>query len=179
LFALSVKGHSDVTFFSPAGSPGVSDDSVGNTVLGSVSDGGDGVIEVSRFSTVVEDSTGVTLEVVVVSIDGNASWSFGDGTCQGLDVLSDTMVFGSFDNTLGFVILASSGLGNVWVRLFEFHWVGRGICESLSLKTTIATTVAFIAINELGFSELDKFSSLDEVSTLHGSGGGESPAGTT
>jgi len=119
------------------------------------------------------------LEVVVVSIDGNASWSFGDGFCQGFEVsVLDLFVTGSLDNTLGFVVFATSGLGNVWVGLFEFHWVGSGICESLSFKTTVATTVAFIAINELGFSELDKFTSLNEMSTLHGSAGGESPART-
>jgi len=78
LLALGVKGHVDVTLFSPGGSPGVSDDSVGDSVFGSVTNGGDGVIE-ARFTTaVVEDTTGVTLEIVVGSINGNASWSLVD-----------------------------------------------------------------------------------------------------
>jgi hypothetical protein len=180
LGTLGVKGHSDVTLFSPAGSPGVSDDSVVNSVLGSVTNGGDGVIEVRSISTVVEDTSSVTLEVVVGSINGNASWSSSDGRFQGGDaVVLDGSVGGSSDNTLGFGGFASSGLGNVWVRSLEFHWVGHGILESISFKTTIATIAVVIAINELGFSKLEEGSGLDEVSTLHSSGGGESPAGTT
>ena len=119
---LGVKGHSDVTRFSPGGSPGVSDDSVVDSVLGSVTNGGDGVIEVRSISTVVEDSTGVTLEVVVGSIDGNASWSSGDGRFQGGDTSwLDRSVGCSSDNSLGFVRFARSGLGNVWVRSFKLH----------------------------------------------------------
>jgi len=38
-------GNSDVSLFSPGGSPGVSDNVVFLSVLSSVSDGGDGVVE--------------------------------------------------------------------------------------------------------------------------------------
>jgi len=177
---LGVKGHSDVTRFSPGGSPGVSDDSVSDTMFGTVTDGGDGVIEVLTSSTVVEDTSGVTLEVVVGSIDGNASWSSGDGGFQGGDVrVSDRSVGCSSDNSLGFLRFAMSGFSNVWVRRLELHWVGHSILESLGFKTTIATTAAGIAINELRLGEFEKFSRFDEMSTLHGSGGGESPARST
>lgn len=180
LFALDVKGHSDVTGFSPGGSPGVSDDSIVDSVFGTVTDGGDGVIKVVSSSTVVEDTSGVTLEVVVGSIDGDASWSSGDGGFQGGDVLvSDGSVGCNSDNSLGFAGFARSSLSNVWVRSFELHWVGHSILESVSFHTSIATTTLGIAINELRLGELEKRSGLDEVSTLHGSSGGEGPAGTT
>jgi hypothetical protein len=180
LGALDGKGHSDVTSFSPGGSPGVSDDSVGDSVFLSVTNGSDGVIEVRSFSAVVEDTTGVTLEIVVGSIDGNASWSSGDGGFQGVNtVVLDSSVGCSFDLSLEFFSIAMfTSLGSVWVSRFELHSVGSSINESLSLKSTIAPTVLLIAINELLFSELEKCSGLDEMSTLHGSSGGKGPAGT-
>jgi len=85
--SLGGKGHSDVTSFSPGGSPGVSDDSVGSSVLGSVTNSGDGVIEVVMVSTVVEDTTGVTLEVVVGGVNGDSDWTGSDGSFEGRDVL--------------------------------------------------------------------------------------------
>jgi hypothetical protein len=179
LLALDVKGHVDVTLFSPGGSPGVSDDSVGDSVFGSETNGGDGVIEARFTSAVVENTTGVTLEIVVGSINGNASWSLFDGFYQGFPiVVSDSFVGYSLDNSLVFGIFALSTLSGVSILAFELLWVGHKILHSFSLKSTIATTVTSIAINELLFRELEKFSSLDEVSTLHGSSGREGPAGT-
>jgi len=59
------------------------------------------VIEVGSSSTVVENTSGVTLEVVVGSIDGNASWSSGDGGFEGRNVVVlDGSVGGNLDNTL-------------------------------------------------------------------------------
>jgi len=82
------KGHSDVTFFSPGGSPGVSDDNVFVSVFGSETNGGDGVIEVVTTFLGVEDTSGVTLEVVVSSINRDASWSSLNGRFKGSDALS-------------------------------------------------------------------------------------------
>ena len=65
----NIKRHSDVTFFSPGGSPGVSDDGVFFSVAGSVTNGGDGVIEVVTTFLGVKNTTGVSLEVVVGSIN--------------------------------------------------------------------------------------------------------------
>jgi len=99
--ALGVKGHSDVTGLSPGSSPGVSDDSIVDSTFGTVTDSGDGVIEVGSISTVVEDTTSVTLEVVVGSIDGNTCWSGSDSGFQGSRVVVfDRSVRCNLDNSL-------------------------------------------------------------------------------
>ena len=101
-------GDLDVSLISPSGTPRVSDDVEVLASFGSVTDGGDGMIEVVTISTVVEDTSSVTLEVVVGSIDGNASWSLGDGFHQGFPVVVlDSFVGYSFDNSLVFGIFAS------------------------------------------------------------------------
>jgi len=142
LIALNVKGHVDVTLFSPGGSPGVSDDSVDDSVFLSVTNGGDGVIEARSTSAVVEDTTGVTLELVLTSINGNASWTLSNGFNQGfVMVVLDSFVGCSFDNSLVGFISASSTLSFVWIRILELLWVGHKILHSFSLKSTIATTV--------------------------------------
>jgi hypothetical protein len=138
------------------------------------------VIKIFSSSTVVKNTSCITLEVVVGSIDGNTSWTSGNGRFEGIDtIVLYKIVGGNLDNTLGFLSFARFGIGNVWVRSLEFHWVFHGIFESVSLHSTIATVALFITINQLGFSELDKLSGLDEMSSFHGCGRGESPAGTT
>jgi len=100
-FTLSFKGHSDVTGLSPGCSPGVSDDSIEDSTFGTVTNSGDGVIEVVSSSTVVEDTSRVTLEVVVGSIDGNTCWSSGDSGFQGTNVVVlDSSMGCNLDNSL-------------------------------------------------------------------------------
>jgi len=115
LAALDSKGHSDVTGFSPRATPGVSDDSVVLASLVSITDGGDGVVEVGAISTVVEDTSGVTMEVVVVSINSNGNWSLVDGVHHGSGVVALDRVMGTSLNSSSSSSLASSSLCNVWV----------------------------------------------------------------
>jgi hypothetical protein len=72
----------DVTTFTPASAPGVSDDVVILTIFGSVSDGSDGVIELSSALWVVEDSGFVTLERHGVSFNGDRGWAFSNGSLK-------------------------------------------------------------------------------------------------
>merc|ERR1711907_620569 len=69
-FALD-SGDLDVSLISPRGSPGVSNDVVLLSVLGSVSNGGNGVIELSSTFFGVQDSTCVLLEDSFVGLDGD------------------------------------------------------------------------------------------------------------
>ena len=103
-------GDHDVTLISPVWSPGVSDDVVRLSVLVSISDSGDGVIELGSASGGVQDTTGVTLESHLVGFDGDGDWSLGDSSKElssrvGLDGvdLGDESNWGSF-------LFAGSGL---------------------------------------------------------------------
>ena len=73
-------GDHDVTLISPSWSPGVSNDVVRLSVLVSISDSGDSVIELGSASGGVKNTTGVTLESHLVGFDGNRDWSLGDGS---------------------------------------------------------------------------------------------------
>jgi len=72
----------DVTTFTPASAPGVSDDVVILTVLGSISDGSDSVIELGSTFWVVQDSGLVSLERHGVSFNGDRGWAFGNGSLK-------------------------------------------------------------------------------------------------
>ena len=71
-------GDHDVTLVSPASTPGVSDDVVVYSIFVSISDGGDGVIEVGSTGSGVKDTSGVTLEGRCVSFNGDGDWSGGN-----------------------------------------------------------------------------------------------------
>jgi len=73
-------GDHDVTLISPSWSPGVSDDVVVLSVFVSISDSGDGVIEIGSASGGVQDTTSVTLESHLVGLNGNGNWSLGDSS---------------------------------------------------------------------------------------------------
>lgn len=75
-------GDLNVSCLSPAGTPGVSDKVVFFSVLGSVSDSGDGVVKGGSASAGIEDTTGVHLEDSSVGFDGNSNWSVGDGSLE-------------------------------------------------------------------------------------------------
>ena len=78
-------GDLDVTLVTPGSSPGVSDEVVLLSVLGSVSDGGDGVIELGSAGSGVENTTSVHLEHGSVGLEGHRDWGGGDGGLEGID----------------------------------------------------------------------------------------------
>ena len=66
-------GDLDVTIFSPVSAPRVLDEPVVATVLGTVADGKDGVIEVESAGYVVQDTRGVVFEAILSRLNGNSS----------------------------------------------------------------------------------------------------------
>jgi len=82
----------------------------------------------------------------------------------------------NFTNSLGWVILANSLSGSVWVVGFELKWVGLNVLEGIVHESTIATVVLLRAVNKLLLRERSEFVSGNLPSTLNGTGGRESPA---
>ena len=66
----------------------------------------------------------------------------------------------------------------VGVVSLELNAVGLGVVEGVLLPATVATESKFDAIDGLLLREIEELTVLDLVGTLHGAGGGESPAGT-
>lgn len=75
-------GDLNVSLVSPRGSPGVSDDVVVLSALGSVSNGGNGVIELGSASGGVQNTGGVVLEDSLVGLDGDRNWLLVDGSLE-------------------------------------------------------------------------------------------------
>ena len=177
----------DVSVVSPGWAPGVLDKVVGSSVLDSVSDGEDTVVEGSSAGSASEDTGGVHLEGSFVGLDGNGNWLLGEGGLELLwGVLGDVSVGADSDLTLGEQVglAGSSGAitGGVWVDGLLNHSVALSVLEGLVHKTTVAAKVlqeAVVALNELLLREGKEFSRGNEVSTLEGTGGGEGPAGST
>jgi len=82
---VSVSGHPDVTIHTPRGSPRVLHDPVVLSVLRSITDDEDTMIEIGgRAAGLVVDSRLVELERVERSINGNTDGA--DGGCGGLKI---------------------------------------------------------------------------------------------
>jgi hypothetical protein len=114
-------GDHDVTFVTPRCTPGVSDDVVVLTVLLSVSDSGDGVIEVGSALGGVEDTLSVTLEGSGVSFYSDGDWSSGDGSHELRGRVFLDGVDLRYVDKWGSFLLASARLsvsGGVWVGGF-------------------------------------------------------------
>jgi hypothetical protein len=127
---------------------------------------------------VLEDTTEVELPGKG-SIDSDRDWAVLEGSSE-----SSWVVHGDIgevrdigNTTLG---AARSISTSVWVVRLGLHLGGLGVGESIVHETTIATLVALggRAVNELLLREGVERFVLEEVSALHRSGGGESPAGT-
>ena len=74
-----LDSESDVSAFSPGGSPGVSDDVVVLSVFGSPSDGNDSVVKLGSAGGSGHDTSGVVLEWSLVGLDGDGNWAVLEG----------------------------------------------------------------------------------------------------
>ena len=73
---------SDISLFSPVGTPGVSDEIIFSTVFNTIANGEDGVVESYAASIVGNDTVKVVLEGVFSSVDGNGDGLKGDGSLK-------------------------------------------------------------------------------------------------
>jgi len=170
-------GDLDVSSISPGSTPGVSDEVVVLSVLGSVSDSGDGVIEVGSAGSGVEDTTGISLEDELVGLDGHGDWGEGDGGLElGNGVGWDVVVRSNVD--LAGVLGIFAGSVNSVVGVVSLELLGGllGVGEGGILPSSIASVGSGIAVNELLLGEGKEISTLDEMSSLDGASSGEGPA---
>ena len=170
-------GDLDVSLVSPVLGPGVSDEVVVLATLGSVSNGGDGVVEVGSAVWGVQNTTRVSLEDELVGLNGNGGWSLGDGGLELVDRVGWDVSVGLHVNlTLVLGVLARSVSGGVDVIRLEVLGILLSVVEGGMLPSSIATIGDGVAVNELLLGEVEELSGGDEVSSLDGAGGGEGPA---
>lgn len=171
-----VSLDSDVAVLAPSGTPGVLDEPVVGSLVIAVSDEEHTVVEAGSAEP-LHDASEVELPLKTSGVDSNGDWTLLEGLGKGLWVLGgdigETGQLG--DSTLG---VASAVSASVWVGRLSVHLGAFGIGEGLVHETTIATLVALRgrAVNELLLREGLELVVLEEVGSLHGTGGGEGPA---
>ena len=168
--------ESDVTVLTPFGAPRVLDNPVVNTVLGTVTNSEDSVVNVDT-TVLLDNTTGVINESVAASFDANGDGRNVKGGLElGNAVVGDGLVGNNGDGTV--VGSASTITTSVLVLALEHDRSSLSVIEGFVLPSTVATGVLSYAVNELLFGEGEKFTSGEEVSTFHSTSGGERPAGT-
>jgi len=169
---------SNITRFSPRRSPRVLDNVVVQASLGAVADSQNTMVQVGTARS-SEDTRGIELEGGLVSLDGDGDGAdSADGGQQvGLGAGLDVLVRGQ-----------SGGLGaGLGARLLDALVRVSGLLadavlddplESVVHQTTVAAHVARRAgaVDQLLLRQRDQVLGGDGVSTLDGTGGGESPA---
>ena len=174
----------DVAVLTPGGAPGVLDEEVLLTVLSAIADSEDTVVELGSAGGTSDNTTGVALEGHSVGLDGDRDGLLGNGGLEGStrSVGGDIVVASDGNGTaLLHGSIASSGSASsrgVRIGVLSDHGGLLGILESVVHQTTIAARVDGGALDELLLREGDEVSSGNLMSTLHGTSGGESPAGT-
>ena len=167
----------DVSGISPGSTPGVSDEVVFLAVLGSVTNSGDGVVELGSAGSGVHNTRLVLLEDGSVGLNGDGNWLFGNGGLElGNRLLWDGGVLGDGDLTGVLGSFAGLGSGGIGVVILEVLGVLLGVDESVGLPSTVATGRLGVAVNELLLGEGEEISGGEEVGTFDGTGSGESPA---
>lgn len=173
-------GNLDVTLVTPDSAPGVTDDVVVLAIFATVANGGNSVIELGSALLGVEDTTGVGLEDGLISLDGDRDGLLGNSSLELRNRSGFNVGVGSNLSDGGSLVhLARSDLaGSRGVRIvfFEINTVFFLELEGLVLPTTLATEAVCVARDELLLRERSKLTVGDEIDTLSGGDGGESPA---
>jgi len=166
-------GDPDVTFLSPGGTPGVLNDEV----IGSVTDGSDGVVKSDTASS-GDDTLGVELEGVLVSFDDDSNWLLVNGGEEVLDVLGgdESSTSDSGLGGLGGIVGTLGVLTDVGVVSFGFESVGSDVGHSEVGPSSVATVAGLVTIDDLLFREGGQGVTVDLVETFRGGNGSESPA---
>ena len=170
-------GDLDVSLVSPGSTPGVSDEIIILSVLGSISDGSNCVVELGSAEGGVQNTGFVLLEDGFVGLNGHGHWLLGNGGLElGNRLGWDGLV--GLDTDLSGVLgsLASSGSSGVGVVVFEVLGLLLSVDEGVGLPSTVASIGLGVAVNELLLGEGEELSGGNEVGTFDGSSGGESPA---
>lgn len=115
------------------------------------------------------------LEHSFICLDRNGNWLFVQGGLELSNVHGGDIIVGlSGHNSLGFSGLAAEKtvrFCDVWVVTFGLKRMVLGIEEGSVLHTSVATKIQPGAVHKLLLREGDQLSCLEEMGTLHRSGG--------
>ena len=182
-----VHAELDVTLVPPGGVPRVLDEPVVLSILGTIADGEDGVIEVGSALGGGEDTGLVGLEDELVGLDGDGERLLVEGSLHlGLVGWGDIDIAGDLNSGGGEGIgEAASGVitvsRGVWVDGLELSGVVLVVVVGTSLETTIAAEVSVSeggAVKELLLGVFHQNLVLNKMSAFKASDCCERPAST-
>ena len=139
------------------------------------------MVQISATLLGRDDSLLVEVKHVGAGVDRDSHWSFHESGLQlSLTFGLDLLVLLNRADSLGLLVLALLVFGLVWVVGLSLERMRLDPLHRLWLATTIAAFVVSVgAVNELLLGERLQLAVLDEVGSLNGASGGESPAGAT
>jgi len=178
-----VSSDSDVTRLAPSRAPRVLDDEiVGSIGILTESNSGDSVVN-GGTATRLNDTTSVGSKTVVLGLNGHSKRYFHDGLLHTINTrwCLDQVVWDLF----GGGILSLAGTLRALVCILAIGNGTLGVDGKVGpgrvVESTVATVAAALgvgdAVDELLLGESHQSAIVDVVSTLHGGGGGECPAG--
>ena len=180
--ANAISTDLDVALVTPGWAPRVLDEEVVLSGFVAIADSEDTVVKLGSAAGTSDNTTGVTLEGHLVGLNGNGDGLLGNGGLEGsAGLVSRDIVEGFNANVTSSFHVFVAGAGNtvsggIRIRVLGDHRGLLGVLESVVHETTVATGVDGRALDELLLREGDEVAGGNEVSTLEGSGGGESPA---
>jgi hypothetical protein len=164
---------SDITTFSPSCAPWVLD----NPVVVSISDDEHGVVVVGSAGTWGDDSTSVSLEDSLISLDGDGNGSLVDSSLKLVRVILGNVVHVlSADSSETSVVSAALSAALISVGVVFLERVTVGVGPGLFHPSTVATTVGEVAVNKLLLWERKELAGSDFVMSFESTCWWEGPA---
>ena len=179
---VAVPAHFDVAFHPPAFAPAVLHDPKILSVVASVADSQDSVVQLSLGAGwLVVDSTAVQLKAVVGGVDGNRDWTdSGNSLGEGVLILMSHICVALFCRTnvsgveAAFFVPSHVGVAALGVNSVVFDDVLEGIVHESSVASLVALCSG--AVHEVLLTQGDQVPRGIEVLSLQGAGGTEGPA---
>jgi len=184
-------GQTDITGFTPGGTPRVLDlpEGLASGSISTITDSQDTMVQRGTTGGGIHDTAAVELEDGLIGFDGNRDWLNSNGSLQSI-FTTDGNISKTGDDVVGHGG-ALSDVARVWtssgIRIFGFR-ADRSlgtqtdiVLEGIVHQTTIASLVALggRTVDQLLFTDFWELTSLQEVQTFNGTRGGERPARTT
>lgn len=174
-----VADNAEIAAFTPGTAPRVLDDPVRGAVLRASADSQNTVVKLGAARGIIDDTRGVELEDLLVSLNSDGDGVLLDGSEESiLIVLGDIVEASDRDDGLAGG-LADAGLGSVGIVGFSADTaVGLHELEGVVHQTTVTAHVALgaRAVNQLLFGNGNEGSGLDGVGTLDRTSGRKGPA---
>lgn len=173
----------DIALLTPGRAPRVPDDPVFDTILSTITNAADSMVDNGlKAIWIVVDTSSVLVEVVRASVDANRAWAeCADLLLESGLVLVDEIIGGDGADSLGLVEGAPVLDWGVWIVLLAVELTvlpADDVVDGIFGATTRAAEAEVAAVDKVGLGEGEKLVVLECIGRLARLDGAERPAGT-